>query len=442
MSVPVTSKKLKVLSLAAVIFLTVSGGPYGLEPLLDYVGGKYGLIMLLVTPVLWDIPTILTVMELNSMMPETGGYYQWVKKAIGLKWAFFEGWWTWLYTFVDLGIYPQLFITYTAIFFPQIVAYKLIISLCIIWGGALLNILGIVPIGRVSVILTGIVLVPFLILFTHAFGHAPAVVIPAATHPPYFGMALFIIMWNFIGWDNVTTYANEVNKPGKSYIKAICLAFVCIVALYFGTMYMANRSGIAPAVLRDSGFPALGTLVGGSWLGVTIAVGGMISSLGLFTAVLLSVSRIPKAMADDKLLPSVLIKLHPKFNTPHFSIILCAVVVSCLTWLTFCELLIIDISIYFSGLFLEFVSLIVLRIKHPQMDRPFRIPLGTVGLCLILLLPTAVFLAALIHVVMHTPEGVKPLCIALGMMLSAFVAWYIIVLYKRYTQQEDKQIQP
>ncbi len=66
-------KKLKLLQLAAVIFLTVSGGPYGLEPLLEYAGKHGALLLLIITPLLWDVPTIFTVLELNSMMPINGG---------------------------------------------------------------------------------------------------------------------------------------------------------------------------------------------------------------------------------------------------------------------------------------------------------------------------------------------------------------------------------
>src|SRR6201985_2066883 len=126
-----TLKKLKLIPLAAVIFFTVSGGPYGLEPLLGYAGKNGALLLLLITPLVWDIPTIFTVLELNSMMPVTGGYYQWVKRALGLRMAFYEGWWTWLYTFVDLAIYPVLFITYATYFFPEAAAYKIPICLFI-----------------------------------------------------------------------------------------------------------------------------------------------------------------------------------------------------------------------------------------------------------------------------------------------------------------------
>ena len=55
---------------------------------------------------LWDLPAIFTVLELNSMMPVEGGYYKWVKHALGTRWGFYEGWWTWLYTFADLADLP------------------------------------------------------------------------------------------------------------------------------------------------------------------------------------------------------------------------------------------------------------------------------------------------------------------------------------------------
>src|SRR5579872_6194167 len=61
-----TPGKLKALHLAAVIFLTVSGGPYGLEQLFASTGTQGALLLLLITPLLWDIPTILTVLELNN----------------------------------------------------------------------------------------------------------------------------------------------------------------------------------------------------------------------------------------------------------------------------------------------------------------------------------------------------------------------------------------
>ncbi|HXB35424.1 MAG TPA: hypothetical protein VNV35_18470, partial [Puia sp.] len=72
MSAKKSPGKLKAIHLAAVIFLTVSGGPYGLEQLFAGTGTQGAILLLLITPLLWDIPTILTVLELNSLMPVTG----------------------------------------------------------------------------------------------------------------------------------------------------------------------------------------------------------------------------------------------------------------------------------------------------------------------------------------------------------------------------------
>src|ERR1700739_1563493 len=164
----ITSPKkvfLKTFSLAAVIFLTVTGGPFGLEPLLQFAGKNGALLLLVLVPLLWDLPTILTVLELNSMMPVNGGYYKWVERALGKRWAFYEAWWSWLYSFTDLAIYPGLFVTYASFFYPDLAAWRIPILLVIIWGCAGLNILGIVPVGRLSILLSAIVILPFVILF-------------------------------------------------------------------------------------------------------------------------------------------------------------------------------------------------------------------------------------------------------------------------------------
>lgn len=430
-----SKQKLRVLQLAAVIFLTVSGGPYGLEPLLSYAGQHGALLLLIITPLLWDVPTIFVVLELNGMMPVTGGYYQWVKRALGLRFAFYEGWWTWLYTFVDLAIYPVLFVEYLAFFFPDVEVYKIPICLAIIWISAGLNILGIVPVGKTSLILATLVLIPFVVMFVMAFAQfGGSVSIPSLSLQGVgfssLGMGLYTVMWNFLGWDNVTTYAEEVNKPVKSYLISIAIAALLIFGFYFLSVLTAQQSGIDLNTLNDEGFPALGLLIGGNWLGTILSLGGMASALGLFAAVLLSVSRVPKVMADDELLPKKLHDVHPKFNTPYISIIVCSLVVSFMILWSLPELLIIDVTVYGAALFLEFISLIVLRIKFPDENRPFKIPLNVAGLVVLLLLPVAVFVIALCGAVSETEKTLVPALFALGALLSGEIIWRVIVWMK------------
>jgi amino acid transporter len=425
-----TARLLKPLSLVAVIFLTVSGGPYGLEPLLQFAGKNGALLLLLAVPVLYGIPTVLTVLELNSMMPVDGGYYKWVERALGLRWAFYEGWWTWLYSFTDLAIYPVLFVTYLSFFFPLIAVYKIPICLLIIWGSAGLNILGIIPVGRASVILGTLVLIPFFILFGIAFLNPSFHFIT-----PVFslkglgissiGISLCTVMWNFSGWDNTTTYAGEVHKPVRSYLISTGIAFVLVLVVYLLTTYITQNSGIDFNKLSDEGYPVLGLEAAGWWLGALLSLGGMASTLGIFSAVMLSISRIPKAMSEDKLLPVKFSAVHKKFNTPYISIIVCATIVSFMSLWTFTDLLVIDVILYGAGLFLEFISLIVLRVKEPDAPRPFKIPLNTFGLFWMTILPVGVYIVALIGVFAQS-EKVTPATFAIEALFTAELAWLLI----------------
>lgn len=429
-------KKIRPIQLIAVIFFTVSGGPYGLEPLLDYAGQHGALLVLLITPMLWDVPAIFTVLELNSMMPVTGGYYKWVKYALGVRWGFYEGWWTWLYTFVDLAIYPVLFVEYASFFFPDLQAYKVPVCLVIIWASAGLNILGIVPVGRVSLVLGAAVLTPFLIMLgLFFFHHTGGVFIPSPSLKhvafPSLGMALYTVMWNCLGWDNTTTYAEEVENPIKSYLVSTLVAFAMVIVIYFLVIWIAQLSGISSTILTEKGFPALGEMIGGQWLGALLALGGMASTLGIYAAVLLSVSRVPQVMSEDSLLPARINKLHSRFQTPYVSIIICSVIVSLMILWTFADLLIIDVTVYGAGLALEYISLIKLRRSWPDMHRPFKIPLNITGLCLALTLPAFVYFAALAGAFSSSAETIKPALFALTALASAELAWRILCFSTR-----------
>lgn len=428
------SRKIKPYQLVALVFFTVSGGPYGLEPLLSYAGEHAAILILLVTPVLWDVPAIFTVLELNSMMPVTGGYYEWVRHALGNRFGFYEGWWTWLYTFIDLAIYPVLFVGYAEFFVPGIAAYRIPICITIVWLAAALNILGIVNVGKVSLFLGAAVLSPLVILFVLSIYKHGGLTVPAQSlHGLRFsslGMALYTVMWNCQGWDNVTTYAQEVEKPVRSYLRATLIAFAITMIVYFFGMAAAIQSRIDHDVFSNIGFPALGVLVHGRWLGALLAAGGMASSLGIYSAVLLSVSRVPQAMSDDGLLPGQINKLHSRFKTPYISIILCSVVVSFMVLWPFDALMIIDVTVYGAGLSLEYISLIKLRLKMPHAKRPFRIPLNTGGLCVALLLPFGVYLVALAAAFSSSPGTLRAVVFAICTLASAELIWQVLTLKK------------
>jgi amino acid transporter len=93
---------------------------------------------------------------------------------------------------------------------------------------------------------------------------------------------------------------------------------------------------------------------------------------------------------------------------------------------TFADLIIIDVIVYGAGLSLEYLSLIRLRIKLPDIDRPFKIPLNVTGICLMILLPVSVFLIALAGVFSSTGQTIKPAVFAIVTLLSAELMWRLL----------------
>src|SRR5215472_6910262 len=109
--------RLSLLSLAAATYFMVSGGPYGLE---DLVACGYGVAAaaLVITPFVWSLPTALMVGELASALPEEGGYYAWVRRALGPFWGFQEAWLSLVASIFDMAIYPTVFVLYLGRLFP------------------------------------------------------------------------------------------------------------------------------------------------------------------------------------------------------------------------------------------------------------------------------------------------------------------------------------
>lgn len=103
--------KLTLAPLVLVMFCCVSGGPYGLEPVMRS-GAGMGLLLILTIPIIWAVPVALMTAELTSALPVEGGYYVCTKRALGPFAGFLCGWWTWVYSWIDVAIYPVLFSAY------------------------------------------------------------------------------------------------------------------------------------------------------------------------------------------------------------------------------------------------------------------------------------------------------------------------------------------
>src|SRR5271155_1039916 len=96
----------------------VSGGTYGTEDIVRGAGYGRAIAVLILTPLLWSVPTALMIAELSSALPQEGGYYAWVRRGLGNFWGFQEAWLSLAASIFDMAIYPTLFVFYLKQFAP------------------------------------------------------------------------------------------------------------------------------------------------------------------------------------------------------------------------------------------------------------------------------------------------------------------------------------
>src|SRR5437764_6534314 len=191
----------------------VSGGTYGTEEIIHGAGYGRGILILLLLPVLWSLPTAFMIGELSSALPAEGGYYVWVTRGMGRFWGFQEAWLSLVASIFDMAIYPTLFVGYLGHYFPWLTAggRGFWIGAALIAATAAWNLLGARAVGGSSVLMAIVLLSPFFVLAIYAVFHrsgTSAQSIPLGNVDFLGGMA--VAMWNYQGWDDASPVAGEV----------------------------------------------------------------------------------------------------------------------------------------------------------------------------------------------------------------------------------------
>jgi APA family basic amino acid/polyamine antiporter len=219
-----------------------------------------------------------------------------------------------------------------------------------------------------------------------------------------------VIFFAYIGFDAVSTSAQEARNPQRDLPRGILGSLVICTVLYVlvsGVMvglvpYKSMLNQPAPLVLAVEA--AADRAVGTPWQGmmavvrVLVTVGALAGLSSVMLVMMLAQPRIFLAMARDGLLPAWASRIHPRFHTPHVSTLVTGAVVATAAGLTPIATLGTLVSI---GTLMAFVivslGVIVLRRTRPDLPRPFRMPLvpllpllsAAVSLLLMLGLPRA-----------------------------------------------------
>jgi amino acid transporter len=286
-------------------------------------------------------------------------------------------------------------------------------------------------VGGSSFVTTVLLLAPFAVLAAYAGFHREAT---AAQTVPLHNVdilgGILVSMWNYMGWDNASTIAGEVDRPQRTYplamfgaVALVALTYVVPIGAVALTGLDANRwstggwADVSRAIL-PGGFASDG-------LAVAITVGGMLGAVGSLNALTMSLSRLPAVMAEDGFLPKVLARRHPRTGAPWVAIVVCAAGWALCLNFSFTKLIMLDVLLTGLSILLEFASLVALRIREPKLPRPYRVPGGMAGAIGVGILPLALLVLTVIR---NDAEPVGPInalqfgaiLIALGVVFYFF----------------------
>jgi amino acid transporter len=301
-------------------------------------------------------------------------------------------------------MYPVLFVGYLAFFFPSLstsshgALLRWLICVLVVASGMALNLRGAHDVGNSAMASTYFVLGVFVLFLIIWFARIPSAgsfvgILHhdlASDHRGALLLGLSVVIFNYSGWDNVSTYAGEVENPQRNYPRAMAIALLTLVLSYLLPVIAGITISTKPEIWSaDAGWPVISQLIGGRWLGLVVAAAGLVSIWGLFNGQLLYVSRLPYALAIDGWLPQVFARVSPRTGVPRVAILCFCGIAALFSALTFGNLAVIQCLLYSVALSLEFLSLIVLRLRHPNAPRSFRVPGGWWGLAYVCVTPFA-----------------------------------------------------
>jgi amino acid transporter len=230
-----------------------------------------------------------------------------------------------------------------------------------------------------------LLLAPFAVLSAYAALHRG--VAPAhAASPVHFDLlgGILVAMWNYMGFDNTSTIAGEVDRPRRTYPLAMAGTVALIALSYVIPIGAVALTGLPLAQWSTGGWAdvaraTFGSNPAGPAVAFSITAVGMMAAAGTLLGLTLALSRLPAVLARDGYLPRVLARRHPSTGVPWVSVLVCAAAWAACLGLSFSKLIMLDVLLTGLSILLEFASLVALRIREPLLPRPYQVPGGLAG---------------------------------------------------------------
>jgi len=329
----------------------------------------------------------LSFSEMSAAMPKAGGMYNFLREAFGPLPAFLFGWT--LFLVIDSGAIATLTVAFASNYLPyfvkispfgqKIVAAVFILFLVVVnyvsvrWGANLQNLLTIIK----FVALAAVCIIVFVFAKDASVSNWIRPLPSGLSGSMFgaFGVALVASLWAYKGWEGATYSAGEVKRPERNLPMGLLIGTMACVIIYavanmaYLYVFPASKIALSPRIASDVMNVVVGP-VGGSIISIII----LFSIAGAANQNFLCSPRVYFAMARDGLFFKRIADAHPRFLTPHFSIIALGLWSLVLTLLLETFQALFTYVIFGQWLFfgLTVAAVFVLRRKRPDMPRPYK----------------------------------------------------------------------
>lgn len=333
------------------------------------------------------IASALTVTEIATAIPKTGGIFVYLKELYGEKWGFLFGWvQTLIYVPGVTAALSIVFVTQATFFIPLSEIHQKLLAIFMIFFIILINILSTKLGSKVQFLSTIAKLIPIAIIIVFGLiqGSAGAFIAVASTAKSTtgmagFGAAILGTLWAYDGWVGVGNMAGELKNPGKDLPKSIILGLTAIIFIYILiNLAIINIIPVETVVFSNTPASDAAVVLFGNFGAGLIAAGIMISIFGALNGYLMTGVRIPFAMAQDRLLPysNVLGKINKTFETPLNAFLFVGILASIYVLSGSFEVL-TNLAMFVVWLFfiMTVSGIFILRKNFKNLPRSYKVPL-------------------------------------------------------------------
>jgi len=302
----------------------VGAGIFGLPAAAAAMSGAFSPWLFVLAGLL-VLTVVLSFAQAASYFDKSGGALTYASHAFGPFVGFQTGWLAYLSRVAAMGANTNLLVTYASWFWAPLDSepWHSTALICIFTLLTGLNVAGVRNTVALLYVLTVLKLLPLSLLILFGLGKVDLAMLTGAEIPGIgeLGEGILLVLYAYVGFEGTLVNAGEGRNPRRDLPRAVVNTILIIGAIYI-LVQIVSISALPSLADSDKALADVATVMFGPMGAALLTLGAVFSIGGNLHSSLLSAPRMTFALARDGSLPAVLARVHPRFHTPHFSILL------------------------------------------------------------------------------------------------------------------------